>query len=214
MTRLAHAAAVGLDAAVTLPPSSDEEQGALVRSCIAGDQKATQRLLRLAAPEVRRIVKGILGGAHPDFEDTIQESLLGFIKALPNFRFESNVLHYAVRIAFRAALATKRRSRTWRQRFWLGTAEDEADSAALSPSEGAISMQKRRALERALAKLPREQAEVVVLWIVFEYSISEIGQICEVSPNTVKGRLRLGRQALFLHLGREAALRHLKQEGA
>jgi RNA polymerase sigma-70 factor, ECF subfamily len=214
MTRLAHAAAVGLDAAVTLPPSSNDEQAALVRSCIEGDQKATQRLLRLAAPEARRIVKGILGSAHPDFEDTIQESLLAFIKALPNFRFESNVLHYAVRIAFRAAIAAKRRSRTWRQRFWLGTADDEADSSTLSPSEGAISMQKRRALERALAKLPREQAEVVVLWIVFEYSISEIGQICEVSPNTVKGRLRLGRQALFLHLGREAALRHLKQEGA
>jgi RNA polymerase sigma-70 factor (ECF subfamily) len=213
MTRLAHAAAVDLDAAVTLPLSSTDEQVALVRDCIAGHRQATQRLLRQAAPEVRRIVRGILGSAHADLEDTIQESLLDFIKALPSFRFESNVLHYAVRIAFRAALATKRRSRTWRQRFWLGSVE-ETESAALSPSEDAIGRQKRRALERALAKLPREQAEVVVLWIVFEYSISEIGQICEVSPNTVKGRLRLGRQALFLHLGREAALRHLKQEGA
>jgi RNA polymerase sigma factor (sigma-70 family) len=214
MTRLARAAAVDIDAAVTLPPPSRDEQVALVYDCIAGDRQATQQLLRQAAPEVRRIVRGILGSAHADLEDTIQESLLGFIKALPSFRFESNVLHYAVRIAFRAALATKRRSRTWRERFWVGSLDDETDSAALSPSDGAISMQKRRALERALAKLPREQAEVVVLWIVFEYSISEIGEICEVSPNTVKGRLRLGRQALFLHLGREAALRHLKQEGA
>ena len=214
MTRLAHAAAVAVDPAVTLPPASCDEQVELVQGCIAGDRQATQRLLRQAAPEVRRIVRGILGSAHADLEDTIQESLLGFIKALSGFRFESNVLHYAVRIAFRAALATKRRSRTWRERFWLGAVDDEIDRATLSPSDGAISMHKRRALERALAKLPREQAEVVVLWIVFEYSISEIGQICDVSPNTVKGRLRLGRQALYLHVGREAALRHLKEEGA
>src|SRR6186713_1127881 len=102
MTRLAHAAAVDIDAAVTLPPPPGDEQVALVHDCIAGDRQATQRLLRQAAPEVRRIVRGILGSAHADLEDTVQESLLGFIKALPSFRFESNVLHYAVRIAFRA----------------------------------------------------------------------------------------------------------------
>src|SRR5690242_1969313 len=109
MTRSAHAAAVGIESPVTLPPPPSDEQAALVRGSIQGDRQAIQQLLRQIAPDVRRIAEGILGGSHPELEDTVQESLLNFVKALPNFRFESNVQHYAVRIAFRTALASKRR---------------------------------------------------------------------------------------------------------
>ena len=59
----------------------------------------------------------MLGSEHADLEDTIQESLVAFVQALPSYRFDGDITHYAVRIAFRATLYTKKRSIKWRDRF-------------------------------------------------------------------------------------------------
>lgn len=183
-------------------------QNALVQRALGGDVQATHDLLHHVAPDVRRTVKRILRSNHAELEDTIQEALMSFVRALPDFRFESNVVHYAVRIAFRAAISAKKRARTWRERFLLTSqVEQSGDDSRRSPSQDAIAEQLRRALDRALAKLPQLQSEVLVLWTVLEYSISEIAEICEVSPNTVKSRLRLGREALRSYVERDAVLR-------
>src|SRR4029079_16434841 len=99
------------------------------------------------------------GAEHADLEDTIQESLVAFVQALPGYRFDGDITHYEVRIAFRATLHTKKRAIRWRDRFRLtGTIEDTTDFASSSPSEEAMLTQRRKALERVLGKLPREQA--------------------------------------------------------
>ncbi len=183
-------------------------QNLLVERALGGGVQATHELLHHVAADVRRTVKRILRSNHPDLEDTIQDALLSFARALPGFRFESNIVHYAVRIAFRTAISAKKRARTWRERFLLTSeVEQNADDSRRSPSQEAIAEQQRRALDRALAKLPQLQSEVLVLWMVLEYSISEIAEICEASPNTVKSRLRLGREALRYYIERDAVLR-------
>jgi len=180
----------------------------LVQRALVGDAKAIQSLLGHVAPDVRRTVRGILRPGHPDLEGTVQESFIAFVKSLSDFRFESSVIHYAVRIAFRAAVAAKRRARTWRERFRLGErVEHVLDDGAASPSEDALAEERRRALERALTKLPQAQSQVLILWMVLEYSVSEIAGICAISPNTVKSRIRLGRQALHYYIERDTVLR-------
>jgi RNA polymerase sigma-70 factor, ECF subfamily len=172
------------------------------------DTEATRSLLREIAPAVRRTCKGVLGAEHADLEDTIQESLVAFVQALPSYRFDGDITHYAVRIAFRATLHTKKRSLRWRDRFRLtGTIEDTTDYASSSPSEEAMLTQRRKALERVLGKLPREQAEALTLRIMLDFSMNEIASICDVPLNTVKTRLRLGKDALRRHMERDAVLR-------
>ena len=103
----------------------------------AGDVGATRDLLREVAPVVRRTCKSVLRGTHADLEDTIQESLVAFIRALPSYRFDGSISHYARRIAFRASLCHRRRSLRWRDRFPLtGNIEDAAAGFSSSPSEG------------------------------------------------------------------------------
>ena len=49
---------------------------------------------------------------------------------------------------------------------------------------------------RGLAELPVEQREVIVLKIWHEYTFEEIGELLDLSPNTVAGRYRYGLQKL------------------
>jgi RNA polymerase sigma-70 factor (ECF subfamily) len=200
-----------LDAGLaSVEPSAEIQRldlGALAREARDGDAAATRALLREIVPAVRRTCKGILGAEHPDLEDTIQESLVAFVQALPSYRFDGDISHYAVRIAFRATVHNKRRAMRWRDRFRLtGTIEDTTDTAS-SPSEEAILTQRRKALERVLAKLPSEQAEALTLRIMLDFSMIEIASICDVPLNTVKTRLRLGKDALRRHMERDKVLR-------
>lgn len=57
-----------------------------------------------------------------------------------------------------------------------------------------------RAAMRCLEKLPREQREVIVLKIWSQYTFEEIGQMLDLSPNTIAGRYRYGMEKLRTHL--------------
>jgi len=56
-------------------------------------------------------------------------------------------------------------------------------------------------VREALAELPAEQAEVVVLKIWHELTFAEIGQILDISPNTAASRYRYGVEKLHTILG-------------
>lgn len=49
---------------------------------------------------------------------------------------------------------------------------------------------------RCLVKLPAEQREVIVLKIWHNYTFESIGELLDLSPNTVAGRYRYGLQKL------------------
>jgi DNA-directed RNA polymerase specialized sigma24 family protein len=44
-------------------------------------------------------VRMVLGPSHPDAEDVAQEAIVGFIEALPRFRGDCTLAHFANRIA-------------------------------------------------------------------------------------------------------------------
>ncbi len=56
-------------------------------------------------------------------------------------------------------------------------------------------------VREALAELPAEQAEVVVLKVWHELTLAEIGQILDISPNTAASRYRYGLEKLRTILG-------------
>lgn len=162
-----------------------------------GESAAIQQLVAHLTPGVLRAATALLGAGHPDIEDLVQESLLAVLDALPHFRGECTLLHFAVRIAARKAVSVQRRGQQvtgWLQRLWRRERAQTEAEAAVHIDEHAS--QRRELLRRLLRELPEEQAEVMLLRIVFDHSIEETAAYTGAPPNTVRSRLRLAKLAL------------------
>ncbi len=121
-----------------------------------------------------------LGLSHSEAEDVLQET---FVALLERSEPPCEPRRYCVR-AYRNRALNHRRGlwrrlvREWEARRWFEPAPEE------SPHE--------RAAMRALAGLPVEQREVIVLKVWHEHTFQEIGELLGLSPNTVAGRYRYG----------------------
>jgi len=133
-----------------------------------------------------------LGLSHSEAEDVLQET---FVALLRRHQPPDQPEHYCMR-SFRNRALNQRRG-LWRRltrelesRRWFERSPDE------TPYE--------RAAMRCLAQLPVEQREVIVLKIWHEYTFESIGELLELSANTVAGRYRYGLQKLRACLKGEA----------
>lgn len=133
-----------------------------------------------------------LGLSHGEAEDVAHDTFAAMLTLPAPPKLPE---HYLLR-AFRHRALNHRRS-LWRRltrelesRRWFERAEDE------SPAE--------RAAMRCLAALPAEQREVIVLRIWHERTFEQIGQLLEVSPNTVAGRYRYGLEKIRRCLTRQS----------
>lgn len=166
----------------------------VARAAAAGDARAVRALCEALAPALLRVVR-ILGGAAPlDDEDLLQESLLGVLHALPEFRFECSVLWFARRVATQRTLEARRRRKV------LNRALDEVqrlpEVPVATPGEALDEERLRNALRALLDELPPAQAETVVLQVVLGHSLEETAALTGVPLNTVRSRLRLAKQAM------------------
>jgi RNA polymerase sigma-70 factor (ECF subfamily) len=153
-------------------------------------------LVREITPRVVRVVRAVLGAAHPEIDDVVQQSLLAFVQALPAFRGECEPGRFAARIAARTAIHAAQRTRVARARR-----DDEADVDALSvsetqPAEDAARARRMEAIRDLLARIPAEQAETVVLRIMLSWTLPEVAEATGVPVNTVRSRVRLAKNAL------------------
>lgn len=121
-----------------------------------------------------------LGLSHGEAEDVLQESFLALLQLE---RPPDDPEHYALR-AFRNHALNYRRS-CWRR--WTR----ELESRRWFEREPGESETERQAMA-ALAALPREQREVIVLKIWNGLTFEAIGRLFDLSPNTVAGRYRYG----------------------
>ena len=146
-----------------------------------------EALYRAKAPEL--ILYGrALGLSHAEAQDVVQET---FIALMARPQPPELPEHYCLR-SFRNRALNYRRG-LWRRltrelesRRWFERSPGE------SPAE--------REAMRELARLPQEQREVIVLKIWHEHTFEEIGELLDISPNTVAGRYRYGLQKLRLRL--------------
>jgi RNA polymerase sigma-70 factor (ECF subfamily) len=162
-----------------------------------GDAEAARKLLEAVAPALRNVITRALGRGHPDAEDLLQESLLGFVRALDSFRGECSVLHYARRIALWRVLEEQKRRRAQKRAPELPAARDPDRSASEARAHGdALAARRREQLRELLLSLRPEQAEALALRHVLDYSVEEIAATTAVPANTVRSRLRLAKEAL------------------
>jgi RNA polymerase sigma-70 factor (ECF subfamily) len=125
-----------------------------------------------------------LGLSHSEAEDVLQDSFMVLMKRdVP----PEQPLNYCLRTFRNKAL-------NYRRNLWRRLTR-ELESHRWFERGGSETPQERAAV-RCLQELPREQREVIVLKIWHEYTFEQIGELLELSPNTVAGRYRYGLQKL------------------
>lgn len=150
-------------------------------------QHWSQRLYETKAAEL--ILYGrALGLSHAEAEDVLHET---FVVLMQQERPPAKLENYCVR-SFRNRVLNYRRT-LWRRLTrelessrWFERGTDE------TPEE--------RAAMRCLADLPVEQREVIVLKIWHQRTFEEIGELLDISPNTIAGRYRYGLQKIKVRL--------------
>lgn len=177
-------------------PSKDTTPGDLALRAAAGDLEATQALLGYLVPVIRRVVAGVIGTSHADFDDVAQQSLIAVLGALPSFRGECSPAGYASRIAFRVALRARKQRGRELTRLDALARSSTGEVSAPSPVEVSGAQRRRDLLRELLARLPEEQAETLALRVVLGWSLDEIAKATGAPTNTVRSRMRLAKDAL------------------
>lgn len=170
-------------------PDADE---ALVRSFIAGDRWAFDRLYEKHNEYVYNIVARIVGRPE-EARDVTQEVFLQVYRSLHGFRQNARFATWLYRIAVNRALDCARGSKRFR---WLPLNEaavmvaDPADSPQTAAEKNAL----QDAAQQVLNRVPVQHRDVLVLKYFQDLSIEEIAEILGISETAAKVRLHRARK--------------------
>lgn len=180
-------------------PQRTNDVSELVSRALAGDAQARRQIVEQLSRRVRGIALSIQGNA-ADLDDATQSIFLELFQSLPSFQGE-NLLPWADTIAVRTAVrhARSRRVRSARD---ASVDPEELTAEYTAPAEHGVP----RAIIEYLGELPETRRVALVLRYVMGYSVEEIAELTEVSPNTVKDRLLQAREQVRKTLRRELGL--------
>ena len=187
-----------LDAAPGGPPPAERDEVLdVVRDAKDGNPDAVGRFLLVIAPWVRRTCIGVMGADHPDLDDTMQECLLAAVRALAKYRFDGDIRHYVAKITLRLAIAARQSSASrTRNHDLIARAGPGLEVAPQTPASEQWSSDEIGMVRHILYRLSAVQSEALLMRIVLGFTVEEIGRMTGVSQNTVKKRIRLGKEAL------------------
>jgi RNA polymerase sigma-70 factor (ECF subfamily) len=125
-------------------------------------------------------------GRRTDLEDLIQETYMRLLKAVPNFRGESQFRTFLYRVCANVALMHQR---WWRRRKedLVETLPDQAGGE--DPEAAAQAAESSRLVHKALAKLTAKKRIVFVYHELCGMGPEEIALAVDCSYNTVRSRL-------------------------
>lgn len=188
---------------MTTTATTDEQ---LVEHAREGDTEAFGEIVRRWERKIFALAYGILGSPE-DAHDAAQETFIAAYRNLSGFRGDARVSSWLHRIAVNQCITRQRRARVRRE---TGI-EDERDSAGesflaaaehASPANSAERREAAEAVRRAVAALPPELREVVLMKEFEELTFQEIADALEVPLSTVKSRLYTALRQLRLRLGK------------
>lgn len=181
----------------------DEET---LRRCVAKDERACAKLVRMYEKRVAARVKRVIhaaGGTKEDIEDQTQEVFKKVFTALPGFKHgpRAQFSTWLFKIATNASIDWLRKGGA-RPRIKLDPEhEQDVQPPAARPAEAAVDDNYRNARQtlavaEARAKLPDHQREALMMAIDEGLSLKKIAQRQGVPENTVKSRLFRARKSI------------------
>ena len=164
-----------------------------VRLAQAGDRVAFTNLVRRYQNPVHRFILRMLG-SHEEALELTQETFIKVWQALPQWQPQAQFKTWLFRIASNVAVDALRR----RKIVEMVPLEEDYDAPAHGPTPDVQlqSRQRLRSLESALAALPAEQRQAILLREIEGLSYTEISTVLDIHEGTVKSRIARARAAL------------------
>jgi RNA polymerase sigma-70 factor (ECF subfamily) len=183
--------------------TTDEQ---IVERALEGDHEAFGEIVRRWERKIFTLTFGILGSPE-DARDATQETFIAAYRNLQGFRGDARVSSWLHRIAVNQCLTRQRRLRVRKET----TIEDETETSgqrfmatndSASPAHSAEQSQTAEAVRRAVAALPPELREVVLMKEFEELTFQEIADALGIPVSTVKSRLYTALKQLKMRLGK------------
>lgn len=160
---------------------------------VAGGERAAQAALaaRLSG-RVRRVSRAILRDP-ADADDAAQAALIEILRSAGNYKGTGSIERWADRVLVRMAslLIRQRRKSTERIDF-----DADLDDVATVSAEPAITDDLARPMSEYLDRLPEPIRMALLLRHAFGYSLEEIADLVDITPNAAKKRVSRGHQAV------------------
>ena len=181
--------------------TTDEQ---LVERALAGDGDAFGEVVRRWERKIFALAYGITGNVE-EARDASQETFVAAFRNLRGFRGEAKVSSWLHRIAVNQCITRQRRARVRPETaldelLEAGSAGLPAADAIDTPAHAAESKERAEAVRRAVASLPQELREVVLLKEFEELTFQEISDVLRIPLSTVKGRLYTALRQLRMRL--------------
>ena len=181
-----------------------EEQ--LVRRLKKQDEQAFNELVRLYQGRIYRLVFRMIGDQQ-EAEDLAQEVFVTVFKSITGFRGDSKLSTWMYRVATnhcknrikylgRRARGKKKELDEIADASAIESATMSTSAYVPTPDEQLQGRQIERFVQRALAELPDDQRELVVLRDIENMTYEEIQDVTGLPAGTVKSRLHRARLAL------------------
>ena len=171
-----------------------ERDATLVRRVRAGDARAFDALVHAYMRQAFQLGFRVVGHRE-DAEDLVQEAFLAAYQYLDSYDIERPFGPWLMRIVLNRG-SNLRRSRARRET----EPEVEAVSQAPSALDESERAEARVVLTRAMAALSERQRMIVTLFDVDGMTSTEIGEMLDLSPGTVRWHLHEARRTLRVAL--------------
>ena len=145
------------------------------------------------------LAMGLLG-ERAAAEDVVQDVFLSFARSAKGLRSRGNLRRYLMTGVLNRVRDRRRQMR--RRTANLESAKEPACESSL-PEQAAILVEEIARLNQAVARLPEEQREVVLLRLKANMKFRDIARLQETSTSTVQGRYRYGLDRLRSSLNGE-----------
>ena len=146
-----------------------------------------------------KLARRLTGDDH-DARDVVQEALLRALRFFKGFRGDRARPWFLVIVRNAARAWISERRHTYTEAYEPDIHDGAGESVAATPESELGRLQQWRALNDALARLPIDIRETIVLRALQDLSYKEIAAIQDIPMGTVMSRLSRGRRMLQRHI--------------
>lgn len=190
----------------------EQQTGALVRRCVAGDAGAWEDFVRLYNRRIYNLCYRFTNSAD-DAQDLTQEVFIRVYRTMASYNIEKGAFNTWLTTLARNLLVDHfRRSKQERVTDSMDAGlREEEDSLSLSdritdtrpaPDDRLASKETQKMVQAALARISPDLREAVILRDLQDMDYKEIAVVLRVPEGTVKSRINRGRMELARLLSR------------
>ena len=176
------------------------EDRLLVLRCRRGSQEAMRHVYLKYKDHLLTLARGLLG-EQAEAEDVMHDVFVRFAESIERFRLTGSLRGY---LATCTANLARDRIRAKRRRAEGPEPGIRTGGPDENPEKLAVATEQQVRLEEALAALPYEQREAVLLHLKAQMTFGDIAKVQDVSLSTAHGRYRYGLDKLRSLLNSES----------